>query len=53
MLIIDPASGAMYRIADKTVHADLGSNRDSIAGMELQIIDINQLPEGVNLVRIN
>lgn len=52
MLIVDPASGAMYKFAETTVHADLGQG-DTSAVTELRIIDINQVPEDVELVRID
>ena len=44
MLIIDPASGAMYKISkeDRTISETLVPNTD----LSLQILDINNLPEG-------
>lgn len=56
MLIVDPVSGAMYKIAkeDRSVDVKLNSNNDT--KLSLQIIDIENLPEGLtksDLVRIN
>lgn len=53
MLIVDPASGAMYKIDETSVHATLGSDSASVSERELRILDISQVPEGVELVRIN
>lgn len=54
MLIIDPLSGAMWKIAkeDRVVNETL----KPVDGYALQVYDINNLPQGVNkddLVRIN
>ena len=44
MLIIDPASGAMYKLPDTTVNETL--NKKSVAQVsELKIIDINSLSQ--------
>lgn len=51
MLIVDPASGAMYKFSETEVHVDLGG--DTAQLRELRIVDISQVPEGVELVRIN
>ena len=55
MLIVDPLSGAMYKIAeeDRTVHETLKPESDNYA---LQVCDINNLPSDVSkddLVRLN
>lgn len=55
MLIIDPLSGAMFKIAkeDRTIHETLKPESGEYA---LQVCDINNLPSGVHkddLVRIN
>ena len=44
MLIVDPASGAMYKIAkdDRNISEILTPSKD----LSLQILDINNLPEG-------
>lgn len=54
MLIIDPLSGAMWKIAkeDRKVNETL----KPVDGYALQVYDINSLPHGINkddLVRIN
>ncbi len=45
MLIVDPASGAMYKIAkdDRQINVDLNPNE-----MRLQVYDINNLPEYID-----
>ena len=51
MLIVDPASGAMFKISEKQVNETLSP----LSTSELQVYDINHLPEGVdksNLVAI-
>ncbi len=54
MLIVDPASGAMYKFADTAVHAQLGeTDSASVSDMQLRVIDINEVPEDAQLVRIN
>lgn len=55
MLIVDPASGAMYKFSETMIHTDLKSNNGNAVAeeMELRIIDINQVPKGIELVRIN
>lgn len=53
MLIVDPASGAMYKFAETNVHANMRQEAPTTANMELQIIDINQIPKDVKLTRIN
>ena len=55
MLIVDPLSGAMYKIAkeDRAINETLEPVSNEYA---LQVYDINNLPNGVNkddLVRIN
>ena len=55
MLIVDPLSGAMYKIAkeDREINETLEPVSNEYA---LQVYDINHLPNGVNkddLVRIN
>lgn len=55
MLIVDPLSGAMYKIAedDRDIHETLKPVSDEYA---MQLFDLNDLPEGVSkddLVRIN
>lgn len=52
MLIVDPASGAMYKFTDRNIYAQL-EVEGTAAAMELRIIDIDQLPEEVELVRID
>ena len=54
MLIVDPASGAMYKIAkkDRMIYETLVPNKE----LSLQILDIDNLPEGYtvqDLERIN
>ena len=54
MLIVDPASGAMYKIAknDRIISETLLPSKE----LSLQILDINKLPEGythLNLEKIN
>lgn len=51
MLIVDPVSGAMFKIAEKDIHTEL--RPADTASRELQILDINQIPKGVELVKIN
>jgi hypothetical protein len=53
MLIVDPASGAMYKFADTDIYAELDSNGAAVSEKELRIIGIDQVPEGVQLVRID
>jgi hypothetical protein len=53
MLIVDPASGAMYKFAQTDIHATLGPDGASASDMRLRIIDIGQVPEDAELVRIN
>ena len=53
MLVVDPASGAMYRFRDKYIHVNLSTYGASVQGRELRIIDIAQVPEGTQLERIN
>ena len=43
MLIIDPASGAMYKIADKEINEQLKPDQAEIS--DLLIYDINNLPD--------
>ena len=44
MLIVDPVSGAMFRISEKQVNETLSP----LSTSELQVYDINHLPEGVD-----
>ncbi len=53
MLIVDPASGAMYRFADTYIHANLASASAAVSQRELRILDIDQVPEGAELVRLD
>lgn len=54
MLIIDPASGAMYKIKDTTYTENLEQSSQAQA-TELKIIDINSLPASAqkNLIKLN
>jgi hypothetical protein len=54
MLIIDPASGAMYKIEDKELNETLQPTAHAQAS-KLEIIDINSLPKSAlkDLVKIN
>ena len=54
MLIVDPASGAMYKIAkeDRVINETLQPTNEQA----LQVYDINNLPDNINkkdLVRIS
>ncbi|MDR0954162.1 MAG: hypothetical protein LBM20_02110 [Rikenellaceae bacterium] len=53
MLVIDPLTGAMFKLATDYVHADLRTEIVSVSGRELRILDISQVPEGAELVRLN
>lgn len=56
MLIIDPASGAMYKIDQTEVNEKLQQTaQHAQASTELQIIDINSLPKSAlkNLEKLN
>jgi hypothetical protein len=53
MLIIDPLTGAMYKLDDVALHADLSADMASVSERELRILDISQVPEGAELVRLN
>ena len=44
MLIVDPASGAMYKIKDQQINANLVP----ISTADLVIYDINNLPKGID-----
>lgn len=47
MLIIDPATGAMYKIRSEYMSFTLAqATADAKANPELQILDINSIPEG-------
>jgi hypothetical protein len=55
MLLVDPLSGAMYKIADedRSIHEKL---TPASAELSLQVHDINNLPSDIDinsLVRIN
>lgn len=54
MLIIDPASGAMYKLPDTAITENLSKTASAQAN-ELKVIDINSLStaETANLIRIN
>lgn len=54
MLIIDPASGAMYKINDTEVSESLQKTANAQVS-ELKVIDINTLPKSAlkNLERVN
>ncbi|WP_158825438.1 PEGA domain-containing protein [Mucilaginibacter lacusdianchii] len=55
MLIIDPASGAMYKINDLAVNESLQQNTNTAQASELNIMDIHSVPTSAlkNLERIN
>jgi hypothetical protein len=55
MLIIDPASGAMYKINDLAINETLHQKNTTAQVSELNIIDINSLPQSTirNLEKIN
>jgi hypothetical protein len=52
MLIIDPLTGAMWKIESRFLHATLDKNR---ADNELKILHINDLPDKLKkyLVKVN
>ncbi len=51
MLIVDPATGAMWRIDEKVVNMVLSPNNEQV----LNVLDVNSLPEEYkdHLIRIN
>lgn len=53
MLIVDPASGAMYKFDNTEINASLTPDSASMQDRQLRVIDISQVPEGAVLVRIN
>lgn len=56
MLIVDPASGAMFKFQDydRYIHIVLNqSEKEEHSERGLKIIDIDQVPEGAKLVRVN
>lgn len=57
MLIVDPASGAMYKIDQKDITESLSQTTQhaQASASTLQIIDINSLPKSAlkNLEKIN
>jgi len=52
MLVVDPLTGAMYRLNTKTVDVSLEKDADSA---ELRVVDINALPDNMkkDLVKLN
>lgn len=52
MLIVDPASGAMYKFEETGIYVNL-REEDTSTAMKLQVIDINQVPKDAKLTRIN
>ena len=57
MLIVDPATGAMYKLEDKVLNEQLSKmpNKGIDAEQVLNVIDINDLPTSLaaNLIKIN
>lgn len=54
MLIIDPATGAMWKMETNAINETLAPSSMSV-NPELKLIDINEIPENLrsNLVRVN
>jgi hypothetical protein len=53
MIVLDPVTGAMWKIESRFLHATL--DRDSRVDAELRIIHINDVPENLkrHLVKVN
>lgn len=55
MLIIDPASGAMWKLATPQIYAPLNASHAAAAGPTLRVMDIKDVPEssrkGLVLIR--
>ncbi len=51
MLIVDPASGAMYKLDKTDLDVDLQAKNNAMA--ELRIIDIDHAPKDAKLVKLN